>query len=244
MDIHTLASGPSAGPRKWRKHLLLSAASALVLSASAPAWAVPSGDPDDYTTIGSSSEPALADILADTGYDLTRVPDTHDGLWEVISSDARVRARARHSGGANVFGVVALGGPAAGVFQPLISPREPIHWESDEEPWDDVLGSLFAPGEQFLLAIQTSTELLTSRPEDNVDLLDHMVTWVNDDDPYHYFVGFEDIPGGGDLDFNDLVIELQLVLDGPAMLSEPSSLALAGLSLAGLAGLRRRRRTR
>jgi len=96
----------------------------------------------------------------------------------------------------------------------LFTARDGTNWQSSDEPWVD-LGSLFGTGETFMLAIQTPHRTFTSADSLNTDGLDHMVTWVDDDDPYHYFVGFEDSPGGGDADFNDLVVELQLVIDGP-----------------------------
>jgi MYXO-CTERM domain-containing protein len=56
-------------------------------------------------------------------------------------------------------------------------------------------------------------------------------------------VGFEDLVGGGDRDFNDFMFRLTNVVDpapAPAPVPEPHGLALAGLGLALLA-LRRRR---
>lgn len=41
------------------------------------------------------------------------------------------------------------------------------------------------------------------------------MTWVNVNDPLHYFVAFEDLSfPGGDGDYNDVVLELRHIKDG------------------------------
>ncbi len=54
-------------------------------------------------------------------------------------------------------------------------------------------------------------------------------------------VGFEDLLGGGDLDFNDFEFQLTNVIDPPpAQAPAPTVLALLGLGLAGI-GYRHRK---
>ncbi len=57
-------------------------------------------------------------------------------------------------------------------------------------------------------AINGGTEVFTNRDADNPDGLQHVVAWLIGD--RYVLLGFEDILGGGDLDYNDVVIVADL----------------------------------
>ena len=66
----------------------------------------------------------------------------------------------------------------------------------------------------FLWALDPSgAPLWTSSPGQNIDGLDHMVTWLitGGASAGNHVIAWEDLRGGGDRDFNDLVIEVEYI---------------------------------
>jgi hypothetical protein len=90
----------------------------------------------------------------------------------------------------------------------------------------------------FLWALDPSgAPLWTSLPSQNSDTLDHMVTWKIIGGPAegNWVIAWEDLPGGGDRDFNDLVVEVNV-----APVPIPAAILLLGSGLVGLAGIRKK----
>jgi hypothetical protein len=90
----------------------------------------------------------------------------------------------------------------------------------------------------FLWALDPSgAPLWTSLPSQNSDSLDHMVTWLitGGDAVGNYVIAWEDLFGGGDRDFNDLVVEVNV-----APVPLPATLWFLGSGLIGLVGIRRK----
>jgi len=102
----------------------------------------------------------------------------------------------------------------------------------------------------FLWALNPSgAPLWTSLPDQNDDLLDHMVTWKiiggQANTAGNWVIAWEDLPGGGDRDFNDLVVEVGFEpipdLEDSLATPVPAAVWLFGSGLLGLIGFARRK---
>ena len=174
---------------------------------------------------------------------VSRVDDSLDQAWRNLGIATAI-PRAKYAGYSQTFGYVT----ESNVFVPLFSTSGG--------------GLLGGPGIQFTDAqsgtsfgwgddpngTQVGPGLWRDLEADNADGLDHMVTYLVTGNAGHsdnhvgaYVIAFEDLQGGGDLDFNDLVVEVRGVLDAPAV-PAPTALVLtlAGAGAAGLVVLRRR----
>jgi len=125
-------------------------------------------------------------------------------------------------------------------FMPLFSVPSGTNGIFSSGPSDNLVGGPV----NFIWALNPSgAPLWTSLPDQNDDLLDHMVTWLisdNEERPNNvvgnYVLAWEDLPGGGDRDFNDLVVEASV-----APIPIPAAVWLFGSGLLGLIGFARRK---
>lgn len=77
-------------------------------------------------------------------------------------------------------------------------------------------------------------------PAKNSDGLGHMVAYEGSG--RDLLIGFEDLNGGGDLDFEDFVVRVSARGTDPAPVPEPTTLLLLGSGMLGLAFARKARR--
>lgn len=196
-----------------------------------------------FTTIapGGYGEPDLLDILDDM-YGLENLERIHDHdnaitdeVW-MATGDGSALAKAKFAGYDQNFGYMAGGG-----FESLFMVDGNGMLAGAEE------SIAVAAGDVLRFANDTSgSPMWSSERMANADELDHMVTWrvVGSDNGFDnqvgaYVVAWEDLWGGGDNDYQDLVVELTGVTPGGEPVPEPTTIALFGLGAMGM-GLRRR----
>lgn len=109
------------------------------------------------------------------------------------------------------------------------------------QPGDFVDLGLYGPSELvdfFLISngANGNTTTFTASAEQNPDMIQHVVAFALEDSPY-LVIGFEDLYGGGDMDYNDLVFAVDigatnvnyLANPEPAFLLMATTLALFGI---------------
>lgn len=199
--------------------------------------------------------PIIQQIQARDGISLVRVSDDLDHIWSNPAGTSWVTARARRADYKNVFGIIPGTGGGTGGFQALFSAPNQQGLTSLGSAPLVAIDPFVGVGGEFRIAIKTPKgNIWSSSVADNSDGADHMITWVDANDPNHYFVGFEDLVfSDWDADFDDLVLELYNVIDGPSdetaailqanqTVPEPGALALIAIALAvmGLASVVRK----
>ena len=84
----------------------------------------------------------------------------------------------------------------------------------------------------------TAKSYYTGLAGDNADNVVHAT--ITDLGGGVYSVGWEDLWGGGDRDYNDLIFTITSTTEEEPVVPEPATLALVGMALAGVAAVRRR----
>ena len=184
----------------------------------------------------SNGEPDLAESggILDRYFgldNLSRIDDELDKYWE-NNGTVQVETIGRWGGSSQPFGYIDTNNNFTSLFTVDKSNRKPSGQFLAEES-----GSVFRFGLDPSLA-----QLWSSDPANNSDLLDHMVTWqINAADSTTGNAGFviawEGILGGGDQDYNDLVL---MVSGDISAVPVPAALWLFGSGILGLAAVARR----
>ena len=160
---------------------------------------------------------------------LQRVDDDGDQVW-FNPETGSATAQAKYAAYDQVFGYI----PEGGSFMSLFSVTG--NGINLGAPTDTFNSGPFS----FLWAVDPSgAPLWTSKPDQNSDSLDHMVTWLitggAGNTPGNRVIAWEDLRNGGDRDFNDLVVEVNV-----APVPIPAAILLLGSGLVGLLGVRKK----
>lgn|GEM_PF-2426221 len=210
---------------------------------------------------------SIVDLIIDDiggGLAWERVSDPDDSFFTYLSAGGlttQVQGRARYAGYSNRFGATLLNGDYHELIGATTNNRVLLSdctgvtgcstITSGFTELDAVIPGL-SSGDIWKPTIDVRGQgntFYTSLASDNFNGLDHMVAFKtvdptndpNDDgfEAFRYILGFEDLPTLGDLDYNDFVIEI--LFSAVTTVPAPGALALFGIGLFGVAGLRRKR---
>lgn len=191
---------------------------------------------------------AVAGGLLDSLYglgNLTRMDDAVDQKW---GNDglAHVLVLAKHAGYSQTFGYIT--GDSGGEFVPLVTVTGDGLLSLGE-----ITFTIVESGAGFRWGMDpngagVAPDIWSVRESENADHQDHVVTWMITGNQGRagnrlgaFVIGFEDLYGLGDRDYNDLVVLVWGVTDGP-LVPGPASLLLVGAAVLGGGCWRRFRR--
>lgn len=169
---------------------------------------------------------------------LRRIDDDIDHIWSPASGSATAVAKLADFT-QDVGYIPDLNGN--GIFDDSFVPLFSVPGSTEGIGLAGPSGNLNSGEAVFVWALNPSgAPQWTSRPSENSDGLDHMVTWEiiggAENNIGNWVIAWEDLAGGGDRDFNDIVVEANV-----APVPVPAAVWLFGSGLLGLIGIARRK---
>ncbi len=139
---------------------------------------------------------------------LTRISDALDKVWEKVPGATVFKETFQGKQAGNVQNLGYFPGASGGAFTDLTPPfigTSNVIGVGTPMDTEEIEGEFRWADKSYRAATPSSFTIVTSLPTDNLDGLDHMVTWRIGDPltSNKYIAFFEDRNAGSDRDFND-----------------------------------------